>query len=288
MKLLDPKKLRKLVPVKLIGKKFVNIKEIKDESFEKKVLKRPKSITKTLETSYSTLSHNSTISNNYINHNNNNSKLVRNLSQKYIKLVEELKDGKEIIGTVEEKKNEFPTRNPFSFKTNLNHNNYISKTKTVLFKKQESNVHVLKVLDKSLYMTIYNKTQPPKREFSKMELRKIIKLQKRFKGFAVREVEQKVRNLKVNNCLLEVLCLIACRVYDNAKKRLMFREIKKIYYNPFKIDDELDLKDKLDFKLPDKFYNMETIQKIDLAGKKKFIINKKKFLKNSDYNNYNM
>ena len=284
MKLLDPKKLRKLVPVKLIGNHFV---KIQDENLEQKEPKRPKSSSKTLETSYSTLSHNSTISNIHINHTNNNSKLIRNLSQKYIKLVEDLKDGKEIIGTVEEKKNDFPTRNPFSFKTNLNHHNFISKTKTVLFKKQEQNVHVLKILDKSLYMTIYNKTQPPKREYNKNELLKIIKLQKRFKGFAVREVEQKVRNLKVNKCLLEVLCIIACRAFDNAKKRIMYQMIKNVYYHPFKINDEIYFKDKLDFKLPDKYYNMETIQKIDLASKKKFIVKKKKLLINKNSNNNN-
>ena len=283
MDLLNPKKLKKLVPVKLIGNRLVKIKDL---SLDQKEIKNPKystntaKTTKTLETSYSTKSYKSTTSNAH------NIKLIRNLSQKYERLMNDLKNGKEIVGTVEEKKDKYSTTNPFNHKICLNHNNFISRTKSVLFKKQEKNEYMLKILDNNLYMTIYNKTQPPKKVYNKSDIKKIIKIQKRFKGFAVREVEQKVRNLKVKYCLVETFCLLTSRAFDNAKKRLMYKMIKAVFYDPFKINEEIYMRDKLEFKLPDKFYNMTKLQEIDFGGKKKKIYNsrtfynKKKFMLN--------
>lgn len=269
----DPKKRKRLIPVKLIGGKLVKInKDYTPIKEPKEPIRKPKSSTKTLETSYSTNSYKST------NSNISNIRLVRNLSQKFDKLVDDIKEGKEIVGTIEEKRKEFPTKNPFLFKTNLDHHNYISKNKQVLFKKPEKNEYVLKIIDSDLYMTIYNKTQPPKRVYNKSEIKRIIKLQKRFKGFAIREVEQKVRNLKVSKCLLEVLCLIIVRAFDNAKKKLMYLTLKSIFFDPFSINDEIYFKDKLDFKLPNKYYNMETIQQLDLYSKNKFKPKKKEII----------
>ena len=189
--------------------------------------------------------------------------------------MDDLKNGKEILGTVEEKKKEYPTRNPFLFKTNLNHHNFISQTKQVLFKKEEKNEYVLKIIDNDLYMTIFNKTQPPKRVYNKNEIKKIVKLQKIFKGFAVREVEQKVRNLKASKCLLETFCLLVVRAYDNAKKKLMYLTLRDIFHKPFSINDEKNFKDKIDLKLPDKYYNMEIIQQLDLCSKNKCFLKKR-------------
>ena len=262
MEVLNPKKFKRIVPVKLIDNHLVRLNDLNIEPKYSK--KRLKSNTKTLETSYSTSSYQSTKSNN-----NNNIKMVRNLSQKYVRLMNDLKKGTEIEGTVEEKKDEFPTRNPFSFKVNLNHHNFISKTKKVLFKKEEKNSYVLKIIDNNLFMTIFNKTQPPKKVYTKNEIKKIIKLQRRFKGFAVREVEQKVRNLKVSNCILETLCLIIGRSYDSALKRKMFTQLKGIYHDLFNINDEVYFKDKIEFKLPDKYYNLLDIQQINTSYKKK-------------------
>ena len=84
-----------------------------------------------------------------------------------------LKNGKEIMGMEEEKKKEYPTKNPFLFKTNLNHHNFVSETNQVLFKKEVKNEYVLKLIDNELYMTIFNKTQPPKREYNKHEIKKL-------------------------------------------------------------------------------------------------------------------
>jgi len=260
MDILKTTKFKRLVPVKLIGNKLVKLKDL---SLDQKEPKKSKYDTKTLETSYSTNSYKST------NSNIHNVKLIRNLSAKYEKLMEGLKNGTEIVGTVEENKNAFPTRNPFSFKTNLNHHNYISKTKKVLFKKQDKNQCVLKIIDSNLYMTIFNKTQPPKRIYTRNDIKKIIKIQKEFKGFAVREVEQKVRNLKVNYCVLEALCLLIGHSFDSAKKRIMFQRIKNKYHDSFMINDEIYFKDKLEFKLPNRYYNILDIQQLDLPSKNK-------------------
>ena len=273
MQIFEQKKRKRLIPVKIIGGKLVKLNKDytpKKEPKEQKEFRKPKSSTKTLEDLYSKNLNKSN------NPNANNIKLIRNLSQKLEKLVDDLKNGKEILGTVEEKKKEYPTRNPFLFKTNLNHHNFISETKQVLFKKEEKNEFVLKIIDSDLYMTIFNKTQPPKRVYNKDEIKKIVKLQKRFKGFAIREVEQKVRNLKASKCLLETFCLLVVRAYDNAKKKLMYLTLKDIFHKPFSINDEKNFKDKLDFKLPDKYYNMAIIHQSDLSSKNKCISKKRK------------
>ena len=97
MNIKDPRKSGRIVPVKIIDNRLV---KIQDKNIEQE---RPKYSnksldTKTLETSYSTNSYQSNKSNNYI------TQLSRNLSEKYEKLKSEIKEGKEIIGTVEEKK----------------------------------------------------------------------------------------------------------------------------------------------------------------------------------------
>ena len=260
MKIFDPKKIRRLFPVKLIGNQLVKLNDL---SVESKYNQRTKSSTKTLETSYSTNSFKST------NSNTNNKKLIRNLSQKFEKLVDDIKNGTEIVGTVEEKKDNYSTVNPFNFKINLDHHNFISKTKKVLFKKPEKNEYVLKVLDNNLYLTIYNKTQPPKRVYNRSEVKKIIKIQKRFRGLAVRDIVHNVIRLKINYSVIETMCLLIARCYDSALKRIMFKTIKKIFHDPFSIDNEVCFEDKLEFRLPDKYYNMTSLQKLDLPKKNK-------------------
>lgn len=284
MELFDKTKFGRLIPVKLVGNQLI---KINDPNFEKKYNQRLKTSTKHLEKSFSTnslksISSNTTVSTINTNTNTkknsdiNNEKLIANLSQKYEKLIDGLKNGTEIIGTVEEKKDSYSTKNPFLFKTNLDHHNFISNTKKVLFKKGNKNVHVLKILDNDLYLTIFNKTQPPKRVYNKEEVRKIKKIQKRYRGYDVREVSHPVLRLKVNYCVLETFCLLVARSYDSALRRKMFYVIKEKYHDLFIFEKEIYFEDKLEFKLPDRYYNMENIQKIDIQKKNKIIKEYKK------------
>lgn len=280
MELLDKTKFGRLIPVKLVGNQLI---KIDDPNFEKKYNLRMKTSKKTLETSHSTSSLKSTSSHSTISTihthsstkskaNINNAKLIQNLSQKYEKLLDDLKNGTEIVGTVEEKRDGYSTPNPFSFKINFNHHNYISNTKKVLFKKKEKkNVHVLKVLDNDLYLTIYNKTQPPRKVYNKEDVKKIIKIQRRFRGYDIRDITLNVIRLKINYCVIETFCLLVARSYDSALRRKMYYMLKEVYHYPFSIEKELYFEDKLELKLPDKYYDMTKVQKIDLRKKYKII-----------------
>ena len=264
MNIKDPRKSGRIVPVKIIDNRLV---KIQDKNIEQE---RPKYSnksldTKTLETSYSTNSYQSNKSNNYI------TQLSRNLSEKYEKLKSEIKEGKEIIGTVEEKKNEFPTNTPFAPKQDSQHLNFISKNKTVFFKKMETNEYVLKKLDKDLCLTIFNKTQPPKkiRIYTKNDIKLITKIQKRYKGFSFREVSLNIHRIKIKNCLLEIICLLLAKACDNAYKKILFQRLIKRFHEPFNFESEIYFEDKIQFKLPDRYYNMINFQELDLKNKNK-------------------
>ena len=134
----------------------------------------------------------------------------------------------------------------------------ISNSKRVLFQKGDKNKVVYKVLDSNLYLTIYNKIFVPKKFLTKRDLNKITKLQNRFKGIYVREVEQTLNRLKASNCILETMLLLVERAYNHAMKKITFTNLRRTFLDPFnKIDDELKFEDKIYFKLPGGFYNIK-------------------------------
>ena len=112
---------------------------------------------------------------------------------------------------------------------------------------------------------------------------KIIEIQKRYKGFQTRTINQIINRLKVNLCVTELCCLILKEVYIHAKIRISFCIIKLYYHDPFaNIDDEVDFSDKLYMKLSDKYYNFNNFkgERIERYKKiKKYKMWKKKTIK---------
>ena len=258
MKGINSKKYSNIIPVKLVGNRIVKIKEIpsiKIDQFKKKA-NRSESKVKNKEN---------------ITSNVQVKKLTEILTSKYINLLEDVKNQKAIIGTVEEKAGEYPNTEPFAHveNTHQNPNNVnlenendkdalISNSKRVLFQKGDKNKVVYKVLDSNLYLTIYNKIFVPKKFLTKRDLNKITKLQNRFKGIYVREVEQTLNRLKASNCILETMLLLVERAYNHAMKKITFTNLRRTFLDPFnKIDDELKFEDKIYFKLPGGFYNIK-------------------------------
>ena len=136
------------------------------------------------------------------------------------------------------------------------------------FKKSDFNCVVFKVLDSKLYLTIYNKAPPIKKFFRRSEVNQIIKIQNKFKGIYLREVEKSVDRLKAENCILETMLLLIGRAYDNAKKKKTFKVLKREFHDPFNnINDELKFEDKIQFKLPNRYYNLSNINIIDSPKK---------------------
>ena len=256
MEELTTNKYYRIIPVKIKDKRIVRIKEI--PAFESKNLRKAL-INKSISTSTEQTTYTNQQNNNNINNNQPNQeieKFTNILKQRYAELIENVKKGEEIIGTVEENYGEYPNVDPFCLVSSSHSKAHISNTKKVLFPKPIENLSVLKILDSNLFLTIYNKAPPQRIYLRKNELAKLIKIQKRSKGIYIRECERTVDRLKVRDSLLEILLLLIGKAYDHAIKKITFKKLQKEFHDPFNnINDELKFEDKLQFKLPNRYYN---------------------------------
>jgi len=294
MNIVNPRKCGRIVPVKIIDNQVIKLQDTNTNNLNSNIFikKRSKYNTntldskKTLETSYSTNSFQSMKPNN-----NSIAHLSRSLSQKYERLMTEVKNGEEIYGTVEEKPDYFPTINPFIRKLNLTtqHLNFVSKDKKVLFKKDPKDEFVLKKINEDLYLTIFNKTQPAKKLkiYTRKDIKLITQIQKRYKGFSKREVDQSIHRMRIRQCILESMCLMIEQFLDRAYKKLLFQRLVRRYHTPFHFENEVYFKDKIEFKLPDKYYNMVNIQQLDIPEKNKIKRYKIKKLKKVKFKSEN-
>ncbi len=294
MNIVNPRKCGRIVPVKIIDNQVIKLQDTNTNNLNSNIFikKRSKYNTntldskKTLETSYSTNSFQSMKPNN-----NSIAHLSRSLSQKYERLMTEVKNGEEIYGTVEEKPDYFPTINPFIRKLNLTtqHLNFVSKDKKVLFKKDPKDEFVLKKINEDLYLTIFNKTQPAKKLkiYTRKDIKIITQIQKRYKGFSKREVDQSIHRMRIRQCILESMCLMIEQFLDRAYKKLLFQRLVRRYHTPFHFENEVYFKDKIEFKLPDKYYNMVNIQQLDIPEKNKIKRYKIKKLKKVKFKSEN-
>lgn len=257
MKAIKSNKYGRLIPVKLIGNQLVRVKEIPNiESKKLRLNNLDNSVSLSTEPSNRNISNRST--------NHQLDKFVVDLTNRYEELMDDVKNEKEIVGTVEENKGEYPNIDPFGPSSKMHTQSHISNSKKVLFKKSDENKVVFKVFDKKLFLSIYNKIPPQKKFFLKNEISQIIKIQNKFKGIYEREVQRGVDRLKAVNCILEVMLLLVDRAYNNAKKKIMFLKLKKEFHDPFNnINDELKFEDKIQFKLPNRYYNLAIINPKD-------------------------
>ena len=260
MEQLTTSKYYRIIPVKFKDKRMVRVREI--PALESKNLRKAllnKSISTTTEQTASTTRQN-------ININQPNAqmeKLTDILKKKYEELTELIKKDLEIMGTVEENYGEYPNLDPFGLISNKHSQTHLSNTKKVFFPKPEENRAVYKLIDSNLYLTIYNKIPPQKIYLRRNEILKVINLQKKMKGIYIREADRTVDRLKVRDALLEIMLLLTGKAYDNAIKKITFKKLQKEFHDPFNnINDELKFEDKLQFKLPNRYYNFSEIQQI--------------------------
>ena len=268
------KKYYRIIPVKIKDNKIVRVKEI--PAFESKNLRKAL----LNKSNISTSTEQTTTTNNIINTNNQQNEIKEQREQKeqqispierlsnileerYEKILRRMKRGKEMVGTVEENIGEYPNLDPFCLVSTGHSQSYISNTKKVYFRKSDEDSVVYKILNSNLFLTIYNRAPPQKKYFRKSEIAKFIKIQKRFKGLCVREIERSADRLRVKDSLLEIMLLLTGKAYDNAIKKKVFSELKKEFHDPFNsINDELRFEDKLQFKLPNRFYNFSNINQM--------------------------
>ena len=253
-------KYGRIVPVKLIKNQLMRVKEM--PRIESKKLRHNLDFSVSLSTEPSNRNKSNRSTHNQID------KVIVDLTNKYEELMDDVKNEKEMIGTVEENIGEYPNNDPFGPSSNMHTQSHISNAKKVLFQKTDTNKVVFKILDSKLYMTIYNKPPPQKKIFKRSEVQQIIKIQNKFKGIYLREVRHEVDRLKAKNCILEAMLLLVGRAYDNAQRKITFLRLKKEFHDPFNdINDELKFEDKIQFKLPNRFYNLSNMNKINWPKK---------------------
>ena len=116
------------------------------------------------------------------------------------------------------------------------------------------------------YIKSLNKPKPPKpkpkpkpKEYN---IKKVNRIQKFYKGFSKREVEQIVNRRKINVCAYELLLLVLKQVLIHAHRRICYLIFKTYYSEPFnRIENEVDFNDKIKTKLSSNYYDIDSIKK---------------------------
>ena len=269
MENIKPNRHYRIIPVKLKDGKIVRVKEL--PAFESKNLSKDlnRSISDSTEQTNKAKKNTKTNIDTKTNINVNAQpdidvkKFEELLLTKYEELLKKLQIGNEMLGTVEENRGQYPNNDPFSNISNSHTRTYMSNTKKVFFPKTAGELAVFKLLDTDLFLTIYNKAPPEKKYFRNNEVQLLINIQKHLKGLYIREAERKIDRLKVREALLEIMLLLVGKAYDNAVKKIAFRRLKKEFHDIFNnINDELKFEDKLQFRLPNRFYNFSNLNKI--------------------------
>lgn len=130
----------------------------------------------------------------------------------------------------------------------------------IMLRRQEYNDYI-KSLNKLKPKKIKPKQKSkPKTKEKVFDENKVKLIQRIYKGFSTRIVNQTINRAKVNICAIELLCLIFSDNIYHAKKRISFQLLKLYYFEPFtKIDNEVDFNDRLNMKLSNKYYSFEEL-----------------------------
>ena len=155
--------------------------------------------------------------------------------------------------------------------------------------KDLQNIKMLRRLEYNDYIKELNKPKPakpkvkvtPKPRQKVYDNDKVNEIQRMYKGFQTRKVNQIINRLKISLCSLELFCLILSQVFDFAGKRNSFYLLKLYYFDPFSyISNEIDLTDKINIKLAGKYYNFNNFK---ITKVKQRIIKRKKCISHKKF-----
>ena len=195
--------------------------------------------------------------------------LYSTIHKRYMKLKDGLKNGNKIVNEVKPIKNfnkiyDESFRNPphkkssdisISTSSYTQRSNNNSPKKIVIYEKPIKDYIVIRRFECNEYF------QVPifkKRDYSASDIRKIVRIQKNFRGFEQREIIHKTEKLRVNRCSVELFCLLIIINYFKARKRLCFYKLLKEFPNPFdSIGEEMDFKDRLKMGMIDRQYKIK-------------------------------
>ena len=192
---------------------------------------------------------------------NKRSNLKNNTKKKTQKNIESLTD-----------KTELPIKKDNNLSKGLTPIPTLQKKKDgeTLDSKDIQNAIMLRRLEYNDFIKNLNKTKKPKpkpkpKPNPKPKIydnNKVNEIQKFYRGFQTRIVNQTINRLKVNLCVTELTCLILREVLIHSRRRITFYLLKLYYHDPFaNIGNEVDFNDKINTKLSDKYYNINNFKK---------------------------
>ena len=138
------------------------------------------------------------------------------------------------------------------------------------YRKEKISNDVIKgavMLKKLNFNEHFHKKKRKRKKSSKIDVKKVIEIQRIFKGYFVRNISFKIDRLKLRQCFLELFCLLIYGSWCKAEIKYYYHLLLE-YYNTAKLDvgKEVTFADKLSFKLPKCFYSGTKIN--DLASNK--------------------
>ena len=115
-------------------------------------------------------------------------------------------------------------------------------------------------LKNGIYLKKYNFNQSFERKKiikqPKVDVKKVIEIQKIFKGHLNRKINLNIDRLKLRQCLIELFCLLLYGNLCKAKIRINFRLLKEFYIaSKLYAGDELTFMDRISLKLAHCFYS---------------------------------
>lgn len=199
---------------------------------------------------------------------NSNTDFIKAIKKRYLKLVDGMKKGNKIVNEIETvkiiqknyegsfRKSTQKRKSDVSTSTApyTQRNNTSCPKKLVIYDKPEKDCTIVKKLECNESFRINIK----QRVFSARDIRKVIFIQKNFRGYEQREVTQRLQRLKAEECSNELFCLLIEKNYLKAMKRICFYKILNEYPFPFEtIGNEVSFNDKLKLGMFDKLYKIK-------------------------------
>ena len=122
-----------------------------------------------------------------------------------------------------------------------------------VFKKIEGNNKLLEDIQEEDNISNNNFNNNKKK--NKLDVNKVIEIQKLFKGYIVRNIDSIKDRLRLRQCLIELFCLLIYGRWTKAELRRYLFLLDKYYkYSKLIYVEELSFRDKISLKLPGCFY----------------------------------
>lgn len=178
------------------------------------------------------------------------------LERKEIKNKVKLKDVKS-IDRIKQKNKEFTylkeRRNKFN---NFNQASRRQSEKAIDIHKHLQKMRSIRICQYNDYIKYVEKKRiEEKNKPKEYNENKVNRIQRVYRSFVIRRINQILNRKKINLCLIEVFCLLLNRAVNNYLKKEAFEIIKLYYHEPFcDIKEEMDFTDKINIKYNNRHY----------------------------------